>query len=363
MRDLLDEPPVILSGSTRIPVRNLWLLMLYASELFAEDSRLRAAGVEENPDELVDLVSEVLVTEVERRLRRPLSRRHRHHREDLTRVRGAIDHLRTASRGLLARGQVACRFDDLTVDHLVNRVLATALGVVERQGTKPGLRERASAARRTLGWSGVSLRPVSLVQANAVVLGRNDEAERRAVSAARLLLQMNVFTEEAGTERAVEASRDIRGRRKLYERAVRGFYHAVLIDPWTTTLSQPQPRWPLTDPSEGMRSLMPTMQYDTFLTRPGRTIIVETKFTAPTTTRWMSEGQAFKTGHLYQLQSYLSTRSREPGEQLEGVLLYPRIDDAIDMSAQVGPHRLRVKTVDLAVDGRRMREDRLAVVA
>lgn len=363
MQDSPDDPPAILSGSTRIPVRNLWLLMLYASELFTEDSRLRTAGVEDNPDELLDLVAAVLVTEVERRVRRPLSRRHRHHREDLTRVRGAIDHLRTDSHGLLARGQVACRFDDLTVDHLVNRVLATALGVVERQGGTGDLRGRAAAARRTLGWSGVSLQPLSTVQANAVVLGRNDDAERRAVSAARLLLQMTVFTEQTGPERSVEVSRDIHGLRRLYEKAVRGFFHAVLAPPWTTTLRQPQPRWPLVDPSDGMRALMPTMQYDTFLTRPGRTIIVETKFTAPTTSRWMSDGQAFKTAHLYQLQSYLSTRHREPGEQLEGVLLYPRIDEALDMGAQVGEHRLRVKTVDLAGDGSRMREELLAVVA
>lgn len=360
---MADGPPTILSGKTRIPVRNLWLLMLYASDLFAEDARVRDAGVEDNPDELIDVVSELLVTEVERRLRRPLSRRHRHHREDLTRVRGAIDHLRTESRGLLGRGQVACRFDDLTVDHLLNRVLATALGVVERRGGKAGLRERAAAARRTLGWSGVSLRPVSLVESGSVVLGRNDEAERRAVSAARLLLQMSIFTEEDGVERSVEAARDVERLRKLYEKAVRGFFHAVLGPPWRTSLRQPQPKWPLVGASEGMPALMPSMQYDTLLQRDGRTIVVETKFTAPTQPRWPASGESFKTAHLYQLQSYLSTRAVEPGERLEGVLLYPRIDDPIDMSAQVGVHRIRVKTVDLAGDSRRLREDLLAVVA
>ncbi len=45
------------------------------------------------------------------------------------------------------------------------------------------------------------------------------------------------------------------------------------------------------------------------------------------------------------------------------MLLYPRIDDPIDMSAQVGAHRIRVKTIDLAGDSRRLREDLLDVVA
>ena len=56
----------------RIPVRNLWLLMLYASDLF----RMRGTGdvgLEENPDELPDLVAEILARAVEVRQRHRLS--------------------------------------------------------------------------------------------------------------------------------------------------------------------------------------------------------------------------------------------------------------------------------------------------
>ena len=56
----------------RIPVRNLWLLMLYASDLF----RIRGTGnvgLEGSPDELPDLVAELLAHAVERRQRRHLS--------------------------------------------------------------------------------------------------------------------------------------------------------------------------------------------------------------------------------------------------------------------------------------------------
>ena len=44
-----------------IPVRNLWLLMLYASDLF----RNRGIG-EDSPDELPDLVAQILADAVER---------------------------------------------------------------------------------------------------------------------------------------------------------------------------------------------------------------------------------------------------------------------------------------------------------
>ena len=56
----------------RIPVRNLWLLMLYASDLFRSRGK-GSAGREENPDDLPDLVAEILAHAVAERQRRQLS--------------------------------------------------------------------------------------------------------------------------------------------------------------------------------------------------------------------------------------------------------------------------------------------------
>ena len=41
----------------RIPVRNLWLLMLYASDLFRQLDEASQVAVEENPDDIPDLVA------------------------------------------------------------------------------------------------------------------------------------------------------------------------------------------------------------------------------------------------------------------------------------------------------------------
>ena len=43
----------------RIPVRNLWLLMLYASDLFRTRG-IGKVGLEDSPDDLPDLVAEIL---------------------------------------------------------------------------------------------------------------------------------------------------------------------------------------------------------------------------------------------------------------------------------------------------------------
>ena len=122
---LIAPPTSTESGVTpgfvgRIPVRNLWLLMLYASDLFRTGGTAHVA-VEESPDELPDLVAEILAHAVETRLHRQLSLGYRSREEWLTRVRGRIDVLTTARHQLLDRGLVACRFAELTIDTPRNR--------------------------------------------------------------------------------------------------------------------------------------------------------------------------------------------------------------------------------------------------
>jgi len=114
-----------------IPVRNISWLMLYASDLgkAAAPSLLAA---EDLPEEIPDLVAEVLARAVEQRQHRQLSTAFRHREAVLSRVRGRIDHLGTASRQLLTKGQVACLFEELTVDSPRNRFVRTALESVAR---------------------------------------------------------------------------------------------------------------------------------------------------------------------------------------------------------------------------------------
>lgn len=115
----------------RIPVRNIWLLMLYASDLFRSHGA-GEVGLEDNPDDLPDLVAEILVRAVELRLRKRLSFGYRRSEQALNRVRGRIDVLTTERHQLLQRGMVACRFDEMTIDTPRNRHVRVALETISR---------------------------------------------------------------------------------------------------------------------------------------------------------------------------------------------------------------------------------------
>src|ERR1039457_4584482 len=140
----------------RIPVRNLWLLMLYASDLTRVGDAFNAL-VDDDLGDLPDLIARLLADRVERRLHRTLTRGYRRRETVLTRVRGRIDILTTEARLLLSRGEVFCRFEDLILDTPRNRPVRAALALMARLVQDPelvrrcrrlGVHPRSSGRRR-----------------------------------------------------------------------------------------------------------------------------------------------------------------------------------------------------------------------
>ncbi|MBV6757797.1 5-methylcytosine-specific restriction endonuclease system specificity protein McrC [Rhodococcus opacus] len=338
----------VLSGSTRIPVRNIWLLMLYASKLYQEE-KLERAGIEDQADDIPDLVAELLATEVERRLHRNLTHGFRERRANLSRVRGRIDLLETESRQLLRQGLVACRFDDLTVDTRRNRYVRTALETAVRRTRSSDVQNRCrtlASTMRSLGVQGV--RP-GAGEMSRESLGRNDADDRRMMSAARLVFDLQIPTETTGSETFARPGRGD-GLRDLYEKAVRGFYSATLKAPWSV-----QPRrirhWPIEAATMRIGAHLPRMETDTVLENrlQNRRVIVETKFTS-SVEKGRHGGERFKTGHIYQLYAYVRAQSEEDplARHTTGVLLYPVIEGDLNEAMVVHGHVIRFMSVDLA---------------
>src|SRR5207253_311380 len=81
---------------------------------------------EQSPD-LPILIARLLVHAVERRLRRNLSRGYREVRTIESRVRGRIEVLPTFTGRLLEKGEIACRYEENTIDTTRNRLVRAAL--------------------------------------------------------------------------------------------------------------------------------------------------------------------------------------------------------------------------------------------
>jgi len=222
----------------RIPVRNLWLLMLYASDL-TRASEVRNVLMDDEIDDLPDLIARLLADSVDLRLRRNLTRGYRHRESAVTRVRGHVDFLTTAARLLLEKGEVFCRFEELTIDTPRNRLVRSALDRVIRLVQNADLVRRCRSLASSLARMGVGGACPTRADLARDQIGRNDSADRYMIALSQLAFDLALptgfwlhGTRNAGSGRGVGASLvrkgcpGVRARRVGTARMVRPRQHS-----------------------------------------------------------------------------------------------------------------------------------------
>lgn len=336
-----------------IPVRNLWLLLAYASDLAAFGNRFD--GQADDAADLPELLARLLTLVVERRLRHNLTRAYEPRAAVLNRVRGRIDWLQTESGMLLQRGEVACRFEDLTHDTPRNRLVRAALEAMAGRVTDRVVATSCRTLARQLDLLGVRAVRPSRAEMARERFGRHDAEDRAMVTVAELALDLVLPSEAVGDVSATRLERDENLLRRIFERAVAGVCRFELHgkDGWTVRRQKPL-KWSVSEASSGLPQWLPGMYADVVLeqrTAAGcRRVVVETKF-ADALTRNQHGKVRFRNEHLYQLYAYLQTQAGAGdavADRAEGVLIYPTVGPQIDEWAVIQDHRIRVATVDLA---------------
>ncbi|MAX23610.1 MAG: 5-methylcytosine-specific restriction endonuclease system specificity protein McrC [Phycisphaeraceae bacterium] len=349
-----------------IPIRNIWLLMLYASDLYQQAEVDQTVDAEKNPDNIPDLIAEVLSHAVEKRLRRNLTHGYQSEHAILNRVRGRIDVLQTTTHRLLSRGVVACEYQQLTMDTPRNQYVRAALEILSRIVQRSDLKQRCHALTISLERLGVTNRKPSRTEISTLRFGRHDKEDRFLVDAAKLAFDLTIPTRAHGNQSVHALESTDQWLRKLFEKAVGGFYKTVLSrDGWQISTGR-RLHWPVIQATDGIRDILPSMQLDIVLENfsQKRRIVVDTKFTA-----MLKQGKfgrdMLRSGYLYQIYAYLRSQSGQVdpmADSAEGVLLHPAINQRIDESIQMQDHTFRFMTVDLAASAGTFRQDLLKIV-
>ena len=355
----------IISGRHRIPVRNIWLLLLYASDLFRHIDSAKRYALEDNPDDIPDLVAEILAHEVERRLARNLSLGWQSRKAVVNRVRGRIDHRYTETRLLLERGKVACRFDELTIDTPRNRFVRAALAKLAGIIGRPELARRCRSLSARLERLGVSAGKPAQTEVSISTFGRFDANDRFMVAAAQLAFDLALPNEEPGGTALTAPSHEIHWLRLLFEKAVAGFYSVTLSHiGWHITHGK-RLRWPQDKPTPGIESILPSMKTDILLEHRslGHRVVIDTKFTDILTSGHY-RAESLRSAYIYQIYSYLRSQENDSdpmASNATGVLLHPAVAEMVDEAVVIQGHSIRFATVDLAAKAIDIRQQLLAM--
>lgn len=346
----------------RIPVRNLWLLMLYASDLFRTGG-IGKVGLEDSPDDLPDLVAEILAHAVDVRQRRRLSLGYRSRDAALNRVRGRIDVLTTERHQLLDRGLVACRFDELTIDTPRNRFVRAALEAISRIVRRKDVSHHCRSLASGMKAMGVSGDSPTRAQMSTDRFGRNDADDRFMLAAAKLAFDLALPTEASGANVLSLPDREVTWVRRLFERAVGGFYNVVLSPKGWRVQCGGTLGWQIEQKTAGIDKILPTMRTDVVLDHlpTGRRIVIDTKFTSIVTSGWYRE-ETLRSGYVYQIYAYLRSqvgRGDALADCASGLLLHPAIGHTVDETVVIQGHHVRFATLDLAASPAEVRSQLL----
>lgn len=350
----------------RIPVRNLWLLMLYASDLFRQLDQASQVSVEENPDDIPDLVAEILSKQVEKRIKRNLSFGYHTREAILNRVRGRIDMLETERHRLLDKGKVFCRFDELTVDTPRNRYVRSALEEISNLVKRQPLAHRCRSIANSLRRMGVVGEKPGHAEVSMDRFGRHDAIDRKMVAAAHLAFNLALPTESAGTKYLSLPDREITWIRKLYEKGVAGFYDVTLSSQGWRVEAGKSIGWAIDQKSSGIDKIFPSMRTDITLSHDisCRRVIIDTKFNSIVTKGWYRD-ETLRSGYIYQIYTYL--RSQEGlgdplADKATGILLHPSIGNMFNELVAIQGHEIRFVTVDLSSEAKMIRKQLLKIL-
>jgi 5-methylcytosine-specific restriction enzyme subunit McrC len=351
----MQAPEAILPSTTdarligRIPVRNIWLLFLYATNL-ARFHGHHAAAVEGSPD-FPTLIARLLCYAVDRRLRRNLSRGYQQQHAVLSRVRGRIDILDTFAKDLLSRGTLACKFEEFTFDTPRNRLVRAALDALAGRLEDRLVAHECRRLAVDLGRQGVGGLKPSRAAIGADRIGRHDVEDLLMVTLARLVFDLVLPSEEAGSHALTRVEKNEFLIRRLFERAIGNFYAVELrTSGWMVHQGQ-RLKWQIEGSTSRIPDILPGMTCDIVLEHPaqGRRIIIDTKFTNIFSSSQHRE-TILKSGYIYQLYTYLRSQEREQdplSHAAAGMLLHPAIGDDVDEAVVIQGPELRFATVDL----------------
>lgn len=349
----------------RIPIRNIWLLQFFASELFRAYG-YDHIGTEDTLEDLPDLVGRILAREVVQRLHHGLSVGFRSKTRNERRVKGRINLLTTERHQLLSRGQVNCTFDEIVTDIPPNRLARVAL---ERAALlvpkEPGYRSLA----RQLETAGVRGPCPPLAEVAHLRRQRLLHRDRTMLAAAELLLRFAIPTTHSGDRYLPLPANDDPYLRRLFEYAAFGIYRHHLAPGGWKVKHGPTQHWDISNISDGMPAVLPTMKLDIVLQNSNfeghgpRRIVIDTKFTSVTRAGHY-RAQTLSSEYLYQIYAYLmSQAAAEVEHPSEGLMLHPVIDGQFDEEVVIQGRRIRFATVDLNAPSRGIADDFLAAVS
>jgi 5-methylcytosine-specific restriction enzyme subunit McrC len=340
----------------KIPIRNLYFLLLYAWDVLEEAALLDVAPGDAT--NILELFARSLNSGIRHLMRKGIRQDYIARQEEVEGVRGRLLCDQTVRRGNLNRGITICETDYLTADVPINQVLrSTVRLLLAMKELDNKLHGELLGTYRRLG--GITIMPVSLERIHRIQLHRNTAFYRFLLNTCELIIRgVGVEDEKGGTTfRGFDEAELLH---KVFESFAYNFYRREQHE---FEVTRDQIRWVSAFGSPEDLNFLPIMRTDVSLSSATRYIIIDTKYYTETLGIRFGKKQ-IHARHLYQMYAYLSNvRAKcNPSVIVEGILLYPKVTEDVSIAIRINDLPIRVQTVDLTKSGGDIRHQLLSFI-
>lgn len=321
-----------------IPIANIYYMLSYSAGILPEQGERFVTA--SNDEALVELFAQAFERRLTPVVKRGFYKEYVTTKQETTAPRGKI--LMRETMRLGHKPRVVSEVDHFSVDILHNQIIRATLVKLIHDGSLT--RQTTTKLTRQLRYF-QEITPIRVTAQHFenLTFHRQNQNDRMLLYICRMIHLYTMIDEVDGRLRFIDFEKTHR-MHELFEQFVRNFYKQHLHD---YQVSREYMDWHVGRVVKGDRSLIPKMQTDICLTNEARKIIIDTKYYEHTlmTTRYGAE--RVHSQNLYQLYSYLENAESRP--MMAGMLLYPQVDEPIDLVVELNGYPLTVATVDLNV--------------
>ncbi len=322
-----------------IPVQNIFYMLTYAFQVLNEEGYKSVAT--EPFHNVYELYAAILSKGFATQLKRGLGRQYISETDALTALRGQINVSESITKRTFLKQQMICTYDEFSVNSYMNRVIKTAMTLL--------LREDISGARKKeLRNVLVFFKDVDILDPNRINwklhYNKNNQSYRMLISVCYLVIKGLLQSKKDGTNRLMSFS-DSQLMNRLYEKFILEYYRKEHPSIRTNAA---QIRWQLDDDIDEM---LPLMQTDVMLSKNDKVLIIDAKYYSQAT-QFHYEEHKIRSGHLYQMFTYVKNKERElagTNSVVSGMLLYAKtLDSQLKSNTfRMSGSKISVRTLDL----------------
>ena len=326
-------------------IKNIYYMLSYAFQILKQSNYDEVAS--EKFDNAQDLFAAILSKGIAQQLKRGLYREYITKNEILSVMRGKLDMPGTITNRIQKKQKLACEFDELSENNLLNQILKTTIHfllIVDGVDIK----RKVALKKLLVFFDGIIILKPSEIPWSRVRYQRNNRNYEMLINICYFVLDGMLQTTEKGGYKMAAFSDDNMAR--LYEKFILEYYHQHHT--YLSEVKAGQVKWNLVgDNNESMLRFLPAMQTDIMLRLKEKALIIDAKYYGSTLQKQFDK-YSLHSGNIYQIFTYVKNHDKDSTGNVAGILLYAKTDEDItpDCMFNMGGNQIGAKTLDLNKD-------------